>query len=60
MKFWPEINLNNMSTSIHVLWFQKNLWVSKKLVGIKFCRFPEFHGFEDQIGSPTYLAMFPS
>lgn len=38
----------------------KNLWVSKKLVSIKFCRFPEFHGFEDHIGSPTYLAMFPS
>lgn len=28
MKFWPEINLNNISTSIHVLWFQKNLWAS--------------------------------
>lgn len=32
MKFWPKIHLNNMSTSLHVLWFQKNfqnnLWAS--------------------------------
>lgn len=59
MKFWPKIHLNNNYVHLFTcIVVSKKL--SKQLVGIKFCRFSEFHGFEDHIGSPTYLAMFPS